>query len=141
MGTFRVGRVKVDDDSIAFKFHLSKGPGGQKVNKVASAVELRFFAEQSGLPQNWLKRLDEIGGSHRNANGEFVIVANRHRSQKRNRVEAIERLAKLLEKAREIPKPRIPTKPSASSVRERRKTKKFNSRKKEHRRTNNRFED
>lgn len=113
MVKLKVGSVDIDESALQFKFHQSTGPGGQNVNKVATAVELRFNVEQSGMSETLRGRVLEEGKSHLNTAGEIVIHATRHRSQKRNREEAIQRLATIVERAQTPPKPRIPTRPSA----------------------------
>ncbi|MXW07327.1 MAG: aminoacyl-tRNA hydrolase, partial [Gammaproteobacteria bacterium] len=75
----KVGSVEVHDQAIQFKFHLSTGPGGQNINKVATAVELRFNVAQSGLSESINERVLKQGKSHVNTAGELVIHATRHR--------------------------------------------------------------
>ena len=104
------------------------------MNKVATAVELRFNIEESGLSESVCKRILEVGKSRLNSAGEIVIHATRHRSQKRNKEEAIDRLEKLIETAQEPPKPRIPTRPSARVKQDRLDQKRKTSAKKQARR-------
>ena len=113
MGMQKIGLVEINESALQFKYHLSTGPGGQNVNKVATAVELRFNVEESGLPESLCRRVVEQSKSRLNTVGELVIHANRHRSQKRNKEEALQRLANILETAQTPRKPRIPTRPSA----------------------------
>lgn len=113
MGLLKIGLVEINESALQFKYHLSTGPGGQNVNKVATAVELRFNIEESGLPESLCKRVVEQSKSRLNTVGELVIHATRHRSQKRNKEEALQRLANILETAQTPRKPRIPTRPSA----------------------------
>lgn len=113
MTRMKIGSVEIKDHALQFKFHLSTGPGGQNVNKVATAVELRFNVEQSGMSETMRGRVLEHGKSHLNTAGELVIHATRHRSQKRNKEEALQRLANIIETAQTPPKPRVPTRPSA----------------------------
>ncbi len=129
----KIGSVEVQDQAIQFKFHLSTGPGGQNVNKVATAVELRFNIEQSGLSEPICQRVLEQGKSHVNIAGELVIHATRHRSQKRNKEEALQRLANILDTAQTPPKPRIPTRPSARAKQVRLDQKRRTSEKKQSR--------
>ena len=113
MTKVKVGSVEIDESALQFKFQLSTGPGGQNVNKVATAVELRFNVEQSGMSETLCRRVLEQGKSHLNNAGELVVHATRHRSQKRNKDDALQRLANIIETAQTPPKPRIPTRPSA----------------------------
>ena len=134
MGMLKIGSIEINESALQFKFHLSTGPGGQNVNKVATAVELRFNIEESGLSESLCKRVREVGKSRVNSAGEFVIHATRHRSQKRNKEEALDRLAKLLETAQEPPRPRVPTRPSARAKQDRLDQKRKTSAKKQSRR-------
>ena len=129
----KIGSVEIQDQSIQFKFHLSTGPGGQKVNKVATAVELRFKVGQSGLSEPICKRVLKHGKPHLNSAGELVIHATRHRSQKRNKEEALQRLANILEYAQTRPKPRIQTRPSVRAKQARLDQKRKTSEKKQSR--------
>lgn len=129
----KIGSIEVQDQAIQFKFHLSTGPGGQNVNKVATAVELRFNVEQSGLPEPICERVLEQGKSHLNTAGELVIHATRHRSQKRNKEEALQRLANILDTAQTPLKPRIPTRPSVRAKQARLDQKRRTSEKKQSR--------
>lgn len=131
----KIGSIEINEQALQFKFHLSTGPGGQNVNKVATAVELRFIVAQSGLPESISERVLEHGKSHVNTVGELVIHATRHRSQKRNKEEAIQRLANIIEAAQTPPKPRIPTRPSARAKQVRLDQKRRTSEKKVSRKT------
>jgi ribosome-associated protein len=101
------------EDELQFQFKLASGPGGQNVNKVATAVELRFdVARSPSLPEPVRMRLLALAGSRVTQEGELLITARRFRSQERNRQDAIERLVALIQKAAEAPKPRIRTQPT-----------------------------
>ena len=101
-------------------FVRSPGPGGQNVNKVATAVQLRFPLERTNsLPDEVRRRLRSLAGRRLSADGWLVIEANRFRSQVRNREDARDRLVELIRKAAQPVKPRKPTRPTAGS-RERR---------------------
>ncbi|MCB1767539.1 MAG: aminoacyl-tRNA hydrolase, partial [Candidatus Competibacteraceae bacterium] len=91
-------------------------PGGQNVNKVATAAELRFdVARSPSLPDVVRARLRTLAGSRVNQNGELLITARRFRSQERNRQDAIERLIALIQQAATAPRPRVKTKPSRAA--------------------------
>ena len=112
--------LSIDENEIGESFILSSGPGGQNVNKVASAVQLRFDARHSpSLPEAVRERLERLGGQRVSQDGVLVITARRFRSQERNRADALERLVALIRRAATPPLRRRPTRPSAAS-RERR---------------------
>ena len=112
----KVGDLLIDESEIAESFVRSSGPGGQNVNKVASAVELRFDARRSpSLPDDVAARLIRIAGARATQEGVIVIFAQRYASQARNREDARARLAALILKAQEREKPRRPTRPTRAS--------------------------
>jgi ribosome-associated protein len=114
------GGVELDEREVVLRFVRSSGPGGQNVNKVATAVELRFDAARSpSLPDEVRARLLRLAGRRATREGVIVIDARRHRTQEKNRRDALDRLVELVARASVRPKRRRATKPTASS-RERR---------------------
>ena len=113
-------RISLADDEVIEQFVRSPGPGGQNVNKLATAVQLRFDAYGSpSLPDDVRTRLLALAGTRATKHGEIVISAHRFRTRERNREDALERLVSLVRRAAAAPKPRKPTKPSAASKRRR----------------------
>ena len=112
--------LPLDATEFEFRFMRASGPGGQNVNKVESAVELRWDLRHSAyLPVGVRLRLEAFAGSRLTDEGVLVIQAQRHRTQERNRSDAVERLVALVEKALYPPRPRKPTKPTRASKRRR----------------------
>lgn len=126
--------IELDDDEILFKFIRSPGPGGQHVNKAATAVQLRFDVKRSkSLPVGVRHRLLQRAKNRINARGILVINANRFRSQDLNRKDALSRLATLIIESTKRRKPRRKTKPTISSVKKRKESKQRRSRLKQSR--------
>lgn len=112
--------IELDEVELKFDFVRSGGPGGQKVNKTSSAVVLRFNALDSpSLPEYVRERLLLIGGNRLGTDGVIVIHSRTHRSQRRNRDEAVDRLVELIRRAAETPVKRKPTRKSRASVKKR----------------------
>ena len=119
--------ITIDEQAFEERFVLSSGPGGQNVNKVASAVELRFHGLRS-LPDDVRGRLVRLAGSRMTKAGTLVIHAGRFRDQQRNREDARARLIDLIQRATIVPKPRKATKPTHASREKRLEQKKTRSR-------------
>lgn len=111
------GGLNIPDSDLAVSFVRSAGPGGQNVNKVATAAQLRFDLEQTTVLDERAKaRLRALAGQRLTGAGEILIIARNHRTQEGNRREALARLHELIERALQVPKPRRATKPTRASV-------------------------
>ncbi|MFO7888827.1 MAG: alternative ribosome rescue aminoacyl-tRNA hydrolase ArfB [bacterium] len=122
--------ISIHENELTFNFIRSSGPGGQNVNRVASAVQLRFNINASSLPENIKKRLRKLGGSKVTKHDDLIIEAKRFRNQEKNRKDAVKRLIRLIRKAAKKPKPRKKTKPPPKAHKKRLKEKQKQSEKK-----------
>ena len=110
------GTIAISEREVHLEFVRASGPGGQKVNKTATAVQLRFdVANSTSLPDDVRLRLIRLAGKRMTEDGTLVIDARRYRTQQANRKDAIDRLVRLIRRAAVPPKPRKKTKPSAGS--------------------------
>jgi len=109
--------ISIHESELRFEFVRSSGPGGQNVNKVATAVQLRFDAAHClSLPEDVRRRLARVAGRKMTAEGVLIITARRHRTQQKNRDDAVERLITLLRRAAAAPKARRKTRPTRASI-------------------------
>ncbi len=108
--------LSIDEREIRLEFVRSSGPGGQNVNKVATAVQLRFDAARSpSLTEEIRRRLLHLAGKRATKEGVLVIDARRYRTQEQNRQDAVQRLVEIIRKAAEKPKPRKKTRPTRAA--------------------------
>jgi ribosome-associated protein len=118
-------RISLQEEEIEERFVRASGPGGQNVNKLSSAVQLRFDVRHSpSLSDDVRARLERLAGRRLTRDGVLVIIAQRHRTQERNRQDARERLVELIAQASIAPTVRRPTRPTAGSRERRLATKK-----------------
>jgi ribosome-associated protein len=108
--------IRLEEAEVAFEFVRASGPGGQNVNKVATAAKLYFDIDRSpSLPEEVRRRLRTLAGRRVNAAGVLIIDARRYRTQEGNRRDALERLTELIRLASVVPRPRRPTRPGAAA--------------------------
>lgn len=120
----------IPDDALSFQFIRAGGPGGQHVNKTSTAVQLRLDLDRAGLPAPVRERLVRLAGRRASRSGEVVITAERFRSQRQNRKDALARLDDLLARAWRHPKQRIASQPSRAAKARRLTSKKLHGSKK-----------
>lgn len=129
MAIFVNDRISLAEDEVSEQFVRSPGPGGQNVNKLATAVQLRFDARGSkSLSDDVRERLLEVAGTRATKHGEIVISAHRFRTRERNREDALERLVALVREAAVVVKPRRATQPSRTAKQRRVEDKRRRSR-------------
>ena len=117
--------LQIDERELQIDFVRASGPGGQNVNKVATAAQLRFDVNASSLPDDVRRRLIRLAGNRVTTEGVLLIEARRFRTQEQNREDAVQRFVELVRKALIPPKPRKQTKPTAASKAKRIKAKKL----------------
>ena len=119
-----VDAIEIPEDELTERFVRAAGPGGQNVNKVATAAQLRFDVDASSLPEEVKWRLLHLAGNRVTTEGVLLIEAKRFRTQEQNREDAVQRFMDLVRKALVPPKPRRKTKPTAASKAKRLQAKK-----------------
>ncbi len=118
-------QISLDEREIEESFVRASGPGGQNVNKLSTAVQLRFDVRGSpSLPVQVKERLEQLAGTRLTRDGVLVIIAQSHRTQARNRADALDRLLELIRRAAIAPRARRPTRPTKASRERRIETKK-----------------
>jgi ribosome-associated protein len=134
-------RIALEEREIEEQFVRASGPGGQNVNKLSTAVQLRFDVRHSpSLPPDVRARLERLAGARLTRDGVLVIIAQRHRTQARNREDALERLLELIRQAAVAPVKRRPTRPTKASRERRIESKKRRAGIKRHRRSKPSFD-
>ena len=125
MPLLRITRsIAIDEDDIEFDFVRASGPGGQNVNKLSTAAQMRYDTKRLTLPEDMALRLERLAGQRMTKDGVIVIHAQRFRTQERNRADAIERLVELFKEAAIRPVVRRATKPTLGSKKRRLESKK-----------------
>jgi len=120
--------ISLHESELEERFIRASGPGGQNVNKLSSAVQLRFDVRRSpSLPDEVRARLERLAGRRLTNEGVLVLIAQRHRTQERNRQDALDRLIEMIQRAAVAPIPRRPTKPTRGSRERRLESKKRRS--------------
>jgi len=124
-------QLQIQDDEVDFNFFHASGPGGQHVNKAATAVRLRFNVEQSSLPEPVQRRLYLLAENRINQGGELILTSQEYRSQHKNREAALHQLVALIKQAAKKPRRRRKTRPTRASIERRLNAKRRHSAKKQ----------